>query len=78
MFRKEFVSSFIEGRSRRTSENYDELALIFEVPTSYIGREVSKVEDACPRHNTYSLHVVTAKALAKRSEILVQHHIRHA
>lgn len=39
--RKEFVSSFIEGRSRRTSENYDELALIFEVPTSYIGREVS-------------------------------------
>lgn len=41
LFRKEFVSSFIEGRSRRTSESYDELALIFEVPTSYIGREVS-------------------------------------
>ena len=29
-------------------------------------------------YNTYSLHVMTAKALAKRSEILVQHHIRHA
>lgn len=33
---KEFVSSFVEGRTA-----YDELALIFEVPTSYIGREVS-------------------------------------
>ena len=35
-YRKEFVTSFLEGRT-----SYDELALIFEVPTSYIGREVS-------------------------------------
>lgn len=33
---KEFVSRFLEGKT-----SYDELALIFEVPTSYIGREVS-------------------------------------
>lgn len=34
--RNEFVTNFLEGRTP-----YDELALIFEVPTSYIGREVS-------------------------------------
>ena len=34
--RNEFVTNFLEGRTQ-----YDELALIFEVPTSYIGREVS-------------------------------------
>lgn len=38
--RNEFVTNFLEGRTP-----YDELALIFEVPTSYIGREVSWILD---------------------------------
>ncbi|KAJ7339518.1 flavin-linked sulfhydryl oxidase [Desmophyllum pertusum] len=40
----EFVTSFLEGRT-----SYDELALIFEVPTSYIGREVMLDMMKCPR-----------------------------
>lgn len=41
---KEYVSRFLEGRTL-----YDELALIFEVPTSYIGREVILDFMKCPR-----------------------------
>jgi len=41
---KEFVTNFLEGRT-----SYDELALIFEVPTSYIGREVILDFMKCPR-----------------------------
>ncbi|XP_067056320.1 sulfhydryl oxidase 1-like [Acropora muricata] len=41
---KEFVSRFLEGKT-----SYDELALIFEVPTSYIGREVILDFMKCPR-----------------------------
>ncbi|XP_078381919.1 sulfhydryl oxidase 1-like isoform X2 [Oculina patagonica] len=40
----EFVTSFLGGRT-----SYDELALIFEVPTSYIGREVMLDMIKCPR-----------------------------
>ena len=50
--RKEFLTNFLEGRTP-----YDELALIFEVPTSYIGREVSWLDIAFAGSSFASPHV---------------------
>ena len=45
------MTNFLEGRTQ-----YDELALVFEVPTSYIGREVSRLDVTFLAHRLH--HVV--------------------